>query len=47
MAGRGDIFLEAAEALAERDLRAEGLEQSDEKVSLGTGTFGQVPIYLL
>ena len=41
MAGRGvDIILGGnPEALAERDLRAEGLEQSDEKVSLGTANF--------
>ena len=41
MAGRGvDIILGGnPEALAERDLRAEGLEQSDEKVSPGTANF--------
>ena len=41
MAGRGvDIILGGnPEVLAERDLRSEGLEQSDEKVSLGTTNY--------
>ncbi|GIS34569.1 MAG: hypothetical protein Ct9H90mP5_10180 [Acidimicrobiaceae bacterium] len=50
MAGRGvDIILGGnPEALAERDLRSEGLEQSDEKGARSVQrTIEQLPIYLL